>query len=160
MNLYKKIFTELSEADVNYLIVGGVAVNLHGYTRFTGDIDILITLDEANLKKLDNLMSKLGYVERLPIKIHELRDKNKVKQYLHDKGMRAFTYIAGPESRLDLDILVEESLEFDTYFKNKCEIEVWDLILPVVSIDDLIGMKRMAGRDQDLIDLKMLMELK
>lgn len=160
MNLYKKIFTELEEANINYLIVGGVAVNLHGYTRFTGDIDILVTLDSRNLERLDALMHKLGYVERLPITIHDLKDVRKVQQYLEEKGMRALTYIAGKESRLDIDILVKESMDFERYFGNKCEIDVWDLVLPVVSIDDLIGMKKDAGRDQDLIDLKMLLELK
>lgn len=75
MNPYKKLFKSLEKGKVNYLIVDGVAVNLYGYPRFTGDIDILLALDKANLKKLENVMVHMEYTERLPVKLIELRDK-------------------------------------------------------------------------------------
>lgn len=65
MNLYKKIFKELEDAKIQYLIVGDVAVNLYGYSRFTGDIDILLALTPTNLSKMQKLMHNLGYVESL-----------------------------------------------------------------------------------------------
>lgn len=160
MNLYKRIFGALNEADIKYLIVGGVAVNLYGYTRFTGDIDILMALDSENLNKMDKLMHAMGYVERLPIKLQDLGDAKLVEKYLEEKGMTAFTYISSGDLQLDIDILAGESLKFDDYREVKNVVQAWDLELPVVSIDDLIGMKQRAGRDQDLIDLEMLLKLK
>ena len=51
MNIYAEIFKAFNNAKIEYLIVGGVAVNLYGYNRFTGDIDILLALDKINLEK-------------------------------------------------------------------------------------------------------------
>ena len=67
MNPYRELFTALNDAEIRYLIVGGVAVNLHGYRRFTGDIDIVLALDPENLEKVTTLMHNFGYIERLPI---------------------------------------------------------------------------------------------
>lgn len=160
MNLYKKIFSKLEKANIKYLIVGGVAVNLYGYNRFTGDIDIIITLDDENLDKLDKLMHKLGYIERQPINIKELGDPKKLKEFIKKKGLKAFTFISNDNPQLDLDIIVEESMDFDKYSKKKKIIKVWDIKLPVCHIDDLIKMKKAANRDKDLIDLEALLSLK
>ena len=48
---HERILRELGRNKIKYLIVGGVAVNLHGYDRVTGDLDILLQLEDANLKK-------------------------------------------------------------------------------------------------------------
>jgi len=160
MNLYKKIFKELGNAKIEYLIVGGVAVNLYGYTRFTGDIDILLALNPKNLIKMDKLMHKLEYVERLPVNIKDLNNKTKLNKFIKEKGLKAYTYISNSQPQLDIDIIVKESSDFDKYNKKKTIIEVWDLKLPVINIDDLIKMKKSANRDKDSIDIKALLKLK
>ncbi|PIZ74958.1 hypothetical protein CO045_00130 [Candidatus Peregrinibacteria bacterium CG_4_9_14_0_2_um_filter_41_14] len=160
MNYYKELFTVLSASNIKYLIVGGVAVNLYGYTRFTGDIDILIALEKENLSNLDKVMKELGYVERLPVNILELADQNKLDKYIKEKGLMAYTYLSGKGLRLALDIIVQESLNFDKFVANSNIVTAWDLDLPVISLDDLIGMKRTAGRDKDLLDLEALLQLK
>src|SRR3989338_3219506 len=160
MNIYEKFFRALNKSRIKYVVVGGVAVNLYGYRRFTGDIDILLALDEGNLKKMDLLMKKLGYIERLPISLHSLSDKGQVKKWLKEKGMTAFTFISNKKIDLDLDILVEKSLYFMDFYENRTVIEAWGIKIPVVSIKALIKMKKEAGRDQDLLDLKNLLKYK
>jgi len=160
MNYYKELFTVLSASNIKDLIVGGVAVNLYGYTRFTGDTDILIALEKENLSNLDKVMKELGYVERLPVNILELADQNKLDKYIKEKGLMAYTYLSGKGLRLALDIIVQESLNFDKFVANSNIVTAWDLDLPVISLDDLIGMKRTAGRDKDLLDLEALLQLK
>jgi len=160
MNLYKQIFTQLDRAGIDYIIVGGVAVNLYGYSRFTGDIDIILALNEKNIEKLDKLMHKLGYTERLPIHLKDLEDKKKLKGFMKEKGLKAFTFISSVKPQLDIDIIVEESLKFGEYEKRKKIIDVWDLKLPVCHIDDLIKMKKSAKREKDLLDLEALIKLK
>ncbi len=59
MNVYKQIFEAFNKSGINYVIVGGIAVNLHGYSRFTGDLDILLLLNNSNLQKMHTLMQKL-----------------------------------------------------------------------------------------------------
>lgn len=160
VNPYKKIFAALEKAKVDYLIVGGVAVNLYGYNRFTGDIDILLILDSANLTKMEGLMKRLGYVERLPVRLHELRDRKLVKKWLKEKGMTAYTFISAKKPQLDIDILAGYSLDFGKFYKKKAVMKVWGISLPVISFADLISMKKKAGREQDLLDIKALLELK
>jgi hypothetical protein len=160
MNLYKEIFREFEDAKIEYLIVGGVAVNLYGYTRFTGDVDILLALTSANLSKMDKLMHKLGYIERIPVSIKDLGDKAKLNEFIKTKGLKAYTYISNTQPQLDIDIVVKQSIDFDKYKKAQTIIKVWDMELPVVSIDDLIKMKKAAKRAKDLLDLEALLKLK
>ncbi|MBI5413409.1 hypothetical protein HZA42_03630 [Candidatus Peregrinibacteria bacterium] len=160
MNPYKKVFLELQKSGVEYLVVGGVAVNLYGYSRFTGDMDILLTLDLANLLKMEKVMKRLGYTERLPIQLHDLKDKKNVKKLLTEKGMLAYTFISAKKPQLDIDILAGYSLNFKKFYAKKTVIEAWGIRLPVIALGDLMAMKRKAGRDKDLLDLQALLELK
>ena len=160
MNIYAEIFKAFNNAKIEYLIVGGVAVNLYGYNRFTGDIDILLALDKKNLEKMDKLMKKLGYTPRLPVQIHELRDTKKLKKWIREKGLKAYTFINNRQPQLDIDILVEESLTFEKHYKKRTKIEVWDIKLPVISLENLISMKKKTNRPKDMEDVKALLELK
>lgn len=160
MNLYKEVFVKLDREGIKYLVVGGVAVNLYGYSRFTGDIDIVLALDKNNLEKLDKLMHKLGYVERQPISVKDLGDEKKLENFVKQKGMKAFTFVSSAKPQLDIDIIVEESLKFSEFYKEKTIIKVWDIELPVVNIDDLIEMKRGTNRSKDRLDLEALLKLK
>ncbi|HAZ28873.1 MAG TPA: hypothetical protein DCY48_03825 [Candidatus Magasanikbacteria bacterium] len=160
MNPYKKLFRAFDKEKVRYLIVGGVAVNLYGYNRTTGDIDVLLALEKNNLEKVAMIMDRLGYTERLPVGLKELRDKKKVKKWIKEKGMTAYTFISSKKPQLDLDILVDYSFSFKKYFDKRAFIEIWDMKVPVVSFNDLVSMKKKAGRDKDLLDVKALLELK
>ena len=58
---YQSILRAFQEQNLQYIIAGGIAVNLHGYPRFTNDIDILLALDQNNLAKMANIMESMGY---------------------------------------------------------------------------------------------------
>lgn len=161
VNPYREIFSALNDAGIRYLIVGGVAVNLHGYRRFTGDVDILLALQPENLENMTKLMHSLGYIERLPVRLQTLGDKETVQRFLTEKGMTAYTFLSSKRERIDLDILAAKSLDFEDFEKRKELIALDDALeVPVVSIDDLLAMKREANRDQDVRDIQMLLELK
>ncbi|MFC1615805.1 nucleotidyl transferase AbiEii/AbiGii toxin family protein [Patescibacteria group bacterium] len=160
MNLFEEVFRALNKERVKYLVVGGVAVNLHGYMRFTGDLDILLLLEEKNLKKMGKVMENLGYSERLPVSILDLSDKKMVKNWLKEKNMRAFSFMPPKDNPLQIDIITEESLKFENIFDRKITKKISGVSIPVVSIEDLIKMKKKAKRSQDLIDLEALIELK
>ena len=160
MNIYQEIFTKLSGSGVKYMIVGGVAVNLYGFSRFTGDIDIILALDNENLGKLEKLMHQMGYKERLPVSVKDLGDARKLKDFIVEKGMKAFTFISEEKPQLDIDIITKESMDFAQFEMRKTLIEVWGIELPVIDINDLIGMKRNAGRSKDKIDIEALLKLK
>lgn len=160
MNVFQRIFQALNEHKVKYLVVGGVAVNLYGYLRFTGDLDILILLDEKNLQKIDAVMKKLGYTERLPVSVMELKNEKQVRQWLKEKNLKAFSFFPPNHMPLQIDILVEASLKFKSYASKKTSKHLGDIAIPVVSIEDLIKMKKKANRDKDRLDLEALLQLK
>jgi hypothetical protein len=160
MNIFEKVFKEFNKAGIKYLVVGGVAVNLHGYVRFTGDLDLLLLLDKKNLEKVDKVMHKLGYSERLPVSVMSLNDESQVKKWLKDKNMKAFSFVPPKDNPLQIDIVIEESLKFDKFFKDKINKRIENVTIPVASIDHLIKMKRKADRKQDMIDLEALIKLK
>ncbi len=160
MNIFESIFRHLNDAKIKYLVVGGVAVNLYGYPRFTGDLDILVLLEEENLKKLDHLMKKMGYSERIPVSLLELRDNKKAKEWLEQKNMKAYSFIPPKDSLLQIDIIIEESLKFKDFYKKKVIKHIDKVNIPIVSLADLMKMKKKANRAQDIQDLKSLIDLK
>ena len=158
-NPYRQIFQALSDAEIRYLVVGGVAVNLHGYRRFTGDIDILLALDEKNLEKMTTLMHEMGYVERLPVALKSLSDRRQVERWVEKKGMTAYSFLSGDQSRINIDILADASLRYSDFASRMVVVDMEEgLHVPVIALDDLLAMKREAGRDQDIVDVKKLLE--
>lgn len=160
MQPFIKIFSELSKAKIKYLVVGGVAVNLHGSYRFTGDLDILLLLEKKNLKMMDNLMKKLGYSERLPISINDLGDHVQVKKWMKEKGMTAFSFLPPEFPLIHIDIIMKDSLNFKKAYEGRTLKKIDSVNIPVVSIDYLIKMKKEAKRPKDLIDIGQLLKLK
>ncbi len=157
---YQSILREFHERKLRYLIVGGVAVNLHGYPRFTNDIDILLALDHDNLALMAEIMECMGYQQRLPISIQELDDERRVLTLMKEKGLIAYSFIHAKEPQFNIDVLVGASIEFEKFSSHKIIAEAWGLPIPVVSINDLISMKQNSEREKDVQDVAALLELK
>lgn len=160
MNVFEKVFRALNKARVKYLVVGGVAVNLHGYVRFTGDLDILVLLEETNLKKIDFVIKKLGYSERLPVSILDLGNASQVRKWLKEKNMKTFTLNPPKDNLLQIDIIIEESTKFSKIAPQKIVKKISGVSIPVISIDDLLTMKKKANRKRDIDDIKALLDIK
>lgn len=160
MNIYANIFQKLNENGIKYLVVGGIAVNLYGYKRFTADMDIVIALDLENLEKVDNLMNQMSYTPRIPVDLKTLSDDERLKDIIENKNCKAYTYNGPVESLLQIDILIEESLRFQSLYKERIKKTFNDIEIPVIGLDDLIGMKKKANRPKDLEDLDALLDLK
>lgn len=161
VNPYRELFKAMNDAGITYLVVGGVAVNLHGYRRFTADVDILLALDAGNLEKMTTVMRTMGYIERLPVALTELANPDRIKQFLEEKGMTAYTFLSARKERIDVDVLAPDSLAFEKYDKGKVFLDIDEgITVPVISVDDLITMKRGVNRDKDVQDVAMLLELK
>ncbi len=64
---YDELMVEMQKNGIRYLLVGGLAVNLHGVPRFTHDVDIIISMEPSNVLKLNMVLKKLGYKPRLPV---------------------------------------------------------------------------------------------
>jgi hypothetical protein len=75
---FQTIFKELNEIGIDYLVVGGLAVNFHGVPRMTYDMDLMILLESENIFKLVTQLTQWGYRSKIPIDPRDLADEKKV----------------------------------------------------------------------------------
>ncbi len=68
------IFRRLNEAGVRYVVVGGFAVVVHGYARFTADIDLMLDLSEENVQSALRVLKSEGYAPRIPVPMELFAD--------------------------------------------------------------------------------------
>jgi len=149
----QRVVHSLNKHRVPYALVGGYAVALHGAIRGTVDLDLVIRLEKAQFRKLEQAMGALGLVSRLPVKAEEVFDFR--EEYIRNRNLVAWSFY-NPNNPLEIvDILITEDLrELNTLSK-----QVGKQAIQVASIADLIVMKRKAGRPQDLEDIRALEKL-
>lgn len=141
-------FLELAATyEVKMLMVGGGAVNFHGYQRHSADVDFWIKTEPENLDKLIQVFKKMGFeIQSFPKSILDQNQNISIK--------------FSPED-LDLELITrfEIGKSFDDAFKEALEIEIQGnklLKWKVLSFDDLIESKRRAGRPKDFLDIDQL----
>ncbi len=157
--IYEEIFREFQRQKVRYLIVGGIAVNLLGGLRTTADLDILVEMTDRNLLKIIKILKKKGYRVKQPVDPMQFIDRQTREEWIKNKHMKAFNFYKDKELK-EIDLIIDSPVTFEKARKGIKRFRVDDLNLPVISIDDLIRMKRSAGRDVDQWDIKELKKIK
>lgn len=156
MTPYQELFKALSNHQIEYLVAGGFAVNFHGINRATADLDLIIHLDEKNILEFDAMMTKLGYTPRLPVTGKEFAIKENREKWINEKNLVVFSYIH-PNNPFELiDIFAEEPKPFAELYKYRLEVQAFGVKIQVVGLHDLLELKKQAGREKDLYDIKML----
>ncbi len=154
---FEALATALHDADVRYLIVGGLAVNAHGYLRFTKDVDLVLELKIENLRRAIDALEALGYQPAAPVALDQLADASQRESWVREKGMQVFQLWSDLHPETPIDVFVAEPFDFDTEFAKALKKPLRkDLPVYFVSIDTLIEMKRLANRPQDHIDIENL----
>lgn len=147
----------LNHGEVKYMIAGGVAVNIHGYQRMTRDLDLVLQLEQQNIRKAMEALGELGYRPNIPVNAKDFADPDKRKEWIETKNMQVFSLISDRHPDTTLDIFVTEPFDFEAEYRRVGEIDLdRDLAVKVVGIPTLIGMKRRAGRDKDKDDIQHL----
>lgn len=153
---YFEIFEAFFVKKVRYLIVGGLAVNLHGVPRITQDIDIIISMDEENIKKLIQTLEELEYIPRLPVNPYDLSNPVIREKWIKEKNLKAFSFYNKKENYKVVDIILTHPLSFEQSYQSRIIKKLKTIEVYLISIKDLITMKKMTGRDQDLSDIELL----
>ncbi len=143
---FKEFIQLLNEHDVEYLIVGGFALAIHGYPRFTQDIDFWIWMDRGNAVKTINVLKDFGF-SSLNLKVEDLLNEENVIQ------------LGYPPNRIDL-ITKIDGVSFKDAFKSKKVFKYKDHEMNFIGMDHLIQNKKASGRLQDLADVEKLEEIK
>ena len=134
----------LKEHKVDFVIIGATAMPIYGYTRATLDIDIFIKPEGQNAERTLRALKAFGY-DMSEVSVDDLLTKKLlIRQYGVETDIHPFV----------------KGLTFENIWSNKVEAIFGKTPVYFASLDDLIEMKRAAGRPQDLEDLKYLKKLK
>jgi len=159
MIFYEGILRAFQKQKVKYVIVGGIAVNLLGSMRSTADLDILVEMSDNNLEKIVKILKSRGYRVKQPVDPMRIVDRKTREDWIKNKHMKAFNFYKKDELK-EVDIIIESPVSFEEARKSIIRIKVDDLTLPVISINNLIKMKRKTGRAIDKLDIEELKKIK
>jgi hypothetical protein len=141
---FQEFITLLNKNNVDYILVGGYSVILHGYSRTTGDLDVWINPEKENYKKLINACIDFGLM------IDDLTEEN----FLHNDQIDVFTFGRPPVS---IDIMKSvKGLEFEQTYANSIIVDVDGIKTRIVHKNQLIESKKASNRSKDKDDLEHL----
>ncbi len=143
---FKEFIELLNEYDVHYLIIGGYAVNFHGYPRYTKDIDFWIWMRQSNITKLIKAIKDFGFGSL----------NLEIKDFLIPEDIVQLGY---EPYRIDL-LMDVEGVDFEDCYKRRTEFKLDGTDVKFLSLQDLITSKKKAGRLQDLADAEQLDKLR
>jgi len=143
---FREFIELLSAHKVEYLVIGGYAVNFHGYPRYTKDIDFWIWMTKENSEKIMTVLMEFGFGS-LGLK----SDDFLVSENIIQLGYEPY--------RIDI-IMNVDGLEFEPSYQNRSSVKIGNTLVDFLSIDDLILAKRYSGRLQDLADAEQLEKIK
>ena len=153
----EQIFQALNSAGVRYLVAGGLAVNAHGYLRFTKDVDFVLQLAPDNIQRAFTALGNLGYRPNVPVTGEQFADPVQRESWIRDKGMQVLQLWCESHRETPVDIFVSEPFPFDDEYSRALVKPLYgDIEVRFVSIPTLIRMKQAAGREQDRIDIEQL----
>ncbi|MCF8131447.1 MAG: nucleotidyltransferase [Deltaproteobacteria bacterium] len=156
---YLEIFRALEEHKVRYLLVGGLAMNLHGVPRMTMDIDFVVALDASNLEKFIDAAASLQLQPVLPIALSDLLDSAKRGHWARDRNMVAFALRPPEADGPTVDILIDPPIDIETALDRAVSRDLGSTRAVLASIEDMILLKQRTGRAQDKADIDHLRRL-
>ena len=147
-NIFNEDFQDfilaLNKHNVEYLLVGGYSVILHGYSRTTGDLDIWINKTKENYLLLKKAFATFG------MPVFDMTEDN----FLKNPDLNVFTFGRPPRS---IDIMTAvKGIDFDESFLAANLVEIENLEVRLIHLTHLLQAKKAAGRHKDLDDIENL----
>jgi hypothetical protein len=139
---FREFIQSLNDSQVRYLVVGGYAVALHGYPRYTKDLDVWVERSPDNAARVVEALEKLGFGS-LRLQSSDFMEPDQIIQ------------LGYAPVRVDL-MTTLPGVEFDRCYASRVEVEVDGVVVNFIDLDGLKKSKRASGRLQDLADLEKL----
>ncbi|MBN8586961.1 MAG: nucleotidyltransferase [Rhodothermia bacterium] len=140
---FKEFIALLNENQVEYLIVGGYAVTIHGHPRFTGDLDIWVNATPENAHKVLKTVEAFGF-SSYGLTIADFQNPDNVLQ------------MGYPPFRIDVMGSISGNLNFEICRQNRKTLMIEDIPFHFIGFEDLLINKKASGRRKDLDDLENL----
>lgn len=141
----KELIGSLRSHDVQFLVVGSVALALYARPRYTEDLDLWVRRTEENVARLARALENFG----LPVRRDSLND-------FMQKDRQMITLGAAPQAVDLLNFL--DGVTFEAAWENRSTADLWGETAPFIGKADLVQSKRATGRSKDLADLALLEE--
>lgn len=139
---FKEFIELLNNHGVEYLLVGGYALGIHGYPRYTGDMDIWVKPEQINAEKVMAVLEAFGFGE-LNLSTDDFTKLGNVIQ------------LGYPPLRIDL-LTQPDGVDFPSSYSQRLDVEYGGLTVHVISLEDFKKNKAASGRPKDLEDLRNL----
>jgi len=156
VGFFEATIRSLNEAGVRYVIVGGLAVILHGHVRTTRDLDVVLDLEPAEARKAIETLVRAGLVPTVPVDALDFADPAKRQEWRDEKNMIVFSMRDPKDDFRRVDLFVEELIEFSELLKRSVVVPLQSTTARIASISDLIDLKTRAGRPIDVDDISAL----
>jgi hypothetical protein len=158
--IIEPVFEALNEAGARYVVVGGLAIVLHGHARLTADIDLALDLSEAEALKAVRAMAGIGLVPRVPVELEDLASPEKRAEWRAQHGALVLSLWDPHNAMRAVDIFLENPVPFEELWARAELKALRHTFVRIAGIDDLIRLKRLAGRPHDLQDIEALEEIR
>jgi len=150
------LFTLLATARVRFVVVGGLALLLHGLDRLTADVGLAIDLSTDAARDAVRALIQGGYRSMAPVDPMALADPGQRRVWQSTRGMKVFSFWDTTDTRPTVDVILAPVVRFDDLWRDAKIVGIGDIEVRIASIAHLITMKEAAGRSQDLADLERL----
>ena len=152
----REIFKALADANVEYVVVGGMAVILHGHLRATRDLDLVIGLQPDNCLTALKALGGIGLAPRLPVALVDFADPAKREDWIQNRNMLVFQVWHPADPFCTVDVFIRNPIDFEGLWQRSITASLGRTDCRIAGIEDLIAMKTQAGRPQDLRDIDQL----
>ena len=148
--LIYEVHKAFEDFKIPYAIVGGYALAFHQIVRATVDVDLVLKLDLETFEKAEKSLKSIGLQSRIPVTAKDIIQFR--KEYIENRNLIAWSFVDFKNPMRQVDILITMTLSSLKVEK----ISVAGFKIPVVSLTDLMKMKKKSGRPQDLLDVEMI----
>jgi hypothetical protein len=158
MGQYEEILAALVDADVDFIVGGGVACVLHGVERVTMDVDVAVATDPTNFANFLSVMEKLGLKPRVPVDPRSLLDQSVLDHIIHEKQALVFSFLDPDVPTRQVDMFLRSDLNHQAMTQHVETVEFRGKSLKLVSKQKLLEIKLAIDppRVKDQIDIEFL----
>jgi hypothetical protein len=101
----------------------------------------------------------LGHRPRVPVEATDFLNPAKRREWQESKSMVMFTWIHPARPYEEIDIFLENPIDFESAYAKRKDLRIEDFTIPLASVPDLITMKQISGREQDRSDIEALRQI-
>ena len=154
---FEAIARELCKDSIRFMVVGGLAMQAHGFDRVTYDIDLVIQLEPANVLRAFKALERASYKPSVPVTAAQFADTAARKGLQDENGMVVLNFWSDRYPATKLDVFVTEPFDFDSeYAQSLRDSSIAGVELRFPRAATLLAMKKLANRPKDQNDILFL----